>query len=205
MYKQIDLATYTKRWEIDARLHRTAGGGQQYTVVLRLEIIEIRAVAVHDSANTMAGTMHKVIPVTGAGDDCAGNIIYLATLDALICCQLFAHKGDACVTRPLHDLEYFTLVRGDLVACASKSHPGIIGEDRIGFRQVRPEVEQDQVSALNGAVIVPGWLIERVAGIRVDCYMWRIVQDQSGMLYDGCEPLHDAVFIERCTHTQVIA
>src|SRR5260370_7261648 len=94
------------------------------------------------------------------------------------------------------------LVPGDLVTCASKGHPGIIGEDSLGFGQVRPEVEQDQVSAPDGAVIVPGWCIVRVAAVRVDCYVWGIVQDQPGILYDAFEPLHTALSVQPNTPTQ---
>src|SRR6266566_6289941 len=100
------------------------------------------------------------------------------------------------VTRSPHDLENFTLIRWDFVSCSRKGHPGIVGYNGVFFGEARPEVEQDYISSPNRTVLLVRWFIMRITGVRIDCYVRRITENQSRVLYKGCKPLRHAIFIE---------
>ena len=69
---------------------------------------------------------------------------------------------------------------------------------------MRPEVEEDQVAALDGAVIGGGGFVVRVAGVGVDGYVWDI-GDRACLLQEGEKALLDAVFIEWLVRAQPVA
>src|SRR5205807_9884518 len=92
----------------------------------------------------------------------------------------------------------------DLIASTGKSHPGIIGIDGTRFRQVCPEVEEYQVSVLDGAVLLTGGTIMWIADVGVDGYM-HVGSNQSQLLDQGQETLLHAVLVHRHVRAQIIA
>src|SRR5258706_11684442 len=147
--------------------------------------------------DAMSGAMHKVIGVACVGYHSTGDIIDLAALNSLTCLQLFANEGNGGVTRSRHNVEDSKVAMRNLFAGTGKSHPGIVGVDGFRFWHVRPEVEEDQVATLDGAVLLASRSIMGIADIGVDGYMY-IGLDQS-QLFDQCqETLLHAVFIHCC-------
>src|SRR5579875_155118 len=178
MDQQVNLATNAELWQIDAWLDGAARRWEQKALILRLKIVEVGAIAVNGCVNVVPSAMHVVIAVAGSGDDRARDIIDLAALNAPALLQLLAHEMDGGVTRPAHDIEDFKLAFRNLLASAGKSHPRVIGIDGARLRQVCPEVEKYQVATLDGAMLLSGRPVMRIADVGIDGYM-RIGPGQS--------------------------
>src|SRR5258708_30622701 len=109
MNQQIDLAPHTKFREIDAGFNRTAGGRQELTLILGLEVIQVGSVPVIRGANTMSSPMHKERSITSIGNDFAHNIIGIASLDQFAIRQMLANKSDSSITGITHQGKDLTL------------------------------------------------------------------------------------------------
>ena len=202
--EQVYFTTDTELWQIDAWLDGAAGVWEQDAVILCFIVVEVGAVAVEDGADVVAGTVDEVVRVVSLGDYRAGDVVYLPALDGLVIRQPLAYEGDGRVSCSFDDFEDFALAEGDLFTGACEGHPGIVGVDCARVGQVRPEVEEDQVTALDGAVIGGGGFVVRVAGVGVDGYV-RDIGDGACLLQEGEKALLDAVFIEWLIRTQPVA
>ena len=62
----VDFGPDAEVVEVDARLDREAGAGQQPPVVVRFVVVHVDAVAVHRLAEAVAGAVQDLVAVAGA-------------------------------------------------------------------------------------------------------------------------------------------
>src|SRR5579875_1767641 len=192
--EQVDLAAYAKPGQVDARLHRAAGTGQQGARVLRLVVIQIGPVAMHMRyADAVARAVHEIVPVARLSDNAARNIIDLPSLDALAGGQALTDEGNARIACAPHNLKNLALRQWDLIVCAGKGHPGIVSENRVGLRHLRHEIEEDQIAAPERATRIGRWRVVRIAGISVHRYVRWIIRHQPRLPHQVPEALLDAI------------
>src|SRR5262249_23660995 len=91
--------------QIDSRLDGKAGAGHYATLLVRLEVIHVRAVAARLLADQMARAVDKVIAVAGALDHLAARLIDLPALQFLALRKCVADPLDRGVPRGGYDLE----------------------------------------------------------------------------------------------------
>src|SRR5579884_423275 len=105
-------------------------------------------------ADTVAGAMPKVGAIARAADDAACHIIDRASLHALARRQPLAYEGDGGVACLPHHVKDGFMARRNLLARPGESHPRVIGKNGLLARQVRPEIEEDEIAAPDGGGIL---------------------------------------------------
>src|SRR5450759_4298412 len=110
-------------------------------------------------ADAVAGAVDEVVGITGFSDDCAGYVVDLSAFDGLVGGELLADEGDGGVSCLADDCEDFALLKWDVFTGACEGHPGIVGEDRVWGGEACPEVEEYEVSRLDGAVVGGGGFV----------------------------------------------
>src|SRR6266487_2366912 len=81
---------------------------------------------------------------------------------------------------------------------ACKSHPGIIGLDRVRLLlEACPEVKENQIAVFNVCADGAGRPIMGIAGIAIDGDMWRISKLQLALLNQFGETLLYLIYVQR--------
>src|SRR5436305_11326481 len=137
---------------------------------MRLKIIQICPIPMFRRVNAMSGAMDEIATITSASDERTHNVIDLPPLNTFTSLQAFACKCYASIARTTHKLEDATLLCRNLCLRAHKSHPGVIGENGVWLRQVCPEIEEYQITALYRTMACCSRYIMRIAGIPIDSY-----------------------------------
>ena len=80
----VHFAANAEFLQIDSGLDREAGVRQQKTLVVGLEVVEVRAVTVQFRADVVAGAVGEIFRVAGVTDDGASRIVCLPAGDRLL-------------------------------------------------------------------------------------------------------------------------
>jgi hypothetical protein len=117
---------------------------QQEALVMRLEIVEVRAAAVQLGADVVAGAMGKVLRVAGVADDGTGGIVCLPAGDRLPCREGLLDFGDGGIAGVANDSEDGLLLRGGLAI--DNASPGDVIEGDVFAVGAGPDVDQQEVA-----------------------------------------------------------
>ena len=150
---------------------------------MSLVVVHVNAVAVHLFSEAVTGAVNELSAVPCPVDDVTRRPIDLVTS------QLASFSGRALhqfypgvASGPDGSESLRVLLRHDR---ARKPHPGDISKDRAGRGQLAPEVQQHELTPVDGPMGGRCRLIVRVAGIFLSCHAGRGVADQAVF----CEPL----------------
>src|SRR5574341_351129 len=130
--------------EIDAGLDGEAGAGQQSALVPGLQIINVRAVAMHFFADGMAGPVDEPLGVAGLPNDLPADVVHFPPAGKIPRLHPCPDESQRRVSRPAHDGEDIPLSPGDRLA--DVAGPGDVRVHAARLRALRPEVYQHQVA-----------------------------------------------------------
>src|SRR5215472_3662723 len=116
--------------KVDAGLDGEAGVGQQDALIVCLEIVQMRAVAVQFTGDVMTGAVREKIAEPSVADDVAGGVVGLPAGDGGVGGVGLFDGGDGGVAGLAHDGEDVALVVGGLAA--DDAGPGDVVPDGIG-------------------------------------------------------------------------
>src|SRR5262249_42956906 len=126
VYVNVDLAPNTElALQINSRFDRETGSRNQNSRVLRFQIVDIGAVAVHFGVDVVTGAMNKVIRVARLLDHISTGIVYLPPVNRLAFCKGILYEIRSCVARVANYVEDFGHFFGN--SLADKRRPGDVG------------------------------------------------------------------------------
>src|SRR6202011_3905287 len=99
MHEDVDCAAYAELRQVDARLNRAAGRGEQDTLIPCLKIIHICSIGMHHRAYAVPCPMNEILAIACLGNTRACSIIHLPALDTLARRQLLTRKGYTRIAR----------------------------------------------------------------------------------------------------------
>jgi len=128
---------------VDARLDREQGSGDQLAIVVGLEVIEVRAIAVDALVEAVTGAVDKVLSISRLRDHPAGDAVEIAAANFFAAREGLVRSLAGGLARVPNDTEYLEhLFRG---FAADEGAPGDVGVDRAGLCLPGPDIEEQQI------------------------------------------------------------
>src|SRR5262245_24053041 len=106
VYKHVVLETNAELRQVDSRLDREARALEDATLVVRLQVVHVGAVAVDLFADRMTGAVHELIAVSRFLDDITRGVVDFPTVHCLADREAVAHFVDGRIARCRDDVEY---------------------------------------------------------------------------------------------------
>jgi hypothetical protein len=160
----VDLAADAEfAGEVDAGFDGEAGVGEEDAGVVGFEVVEVGAGAVDVGADVVAGAVGEPTGVSGVADDGAGGVVGLVAGDGRVSDVGCLDGRDGGVAGAANGGEDGLFALGGFAV--HDAGPCDVVVDGAGLRELGPEVDEDEVSAADGAGVFGGGLVVRVGGV----------------------------------------
>ena len=150
--------------------------GRDLAVVVRLEIVEMRARAVDFMGDVVAGAMGKVVCKAGSADDGASRIVSFESADRAVFGEGLLDGIDGCVAGVAHGLKDELLALGGLAA--NDSSPGDVVINAFGVVDLAPDVDEQEVAFFDFCGAFGGRFVVRVGAVGVDADVGSVLPDK---------------------------
>src|SRR5581483_7734850 len=145
-HHHVHFAAHAELGQIDAGLDGEAGVGQDLAIVLGLQIIKVRAVAVNVAGDGVPGAMDKVLPPAFRLNEVAHRLVHFPAVNLALGLECLLHGANAGVACAAYNLEDLSLL---VAGYADRPRPGNVVVDRVGLFAFRPNVEQHEIALLD--------------------------------------------------------
>src|SRR6266481_1642088 len=154
----------------------------------------MRAVAVDDGADVVAGAVGEKVAEAGFADEVAGGVVGLPAGDGLVCGEGVLHGFDGGVAGVADGVEDELFAFGGLAV--DDSGPGDVVPDGGGLvGELGPDVDEDEVAFADGAGVGGSGFVVGVGGVGAGADVGAVLPDEVFAGHGLLEVLHHGVLV----------
>lgn len=212
--EHVDFAADAEFGEVDAGLDGETGVGEDETLVVGFEVVEVCAGAVDFVADIMTRAVGEVFSKAGVNDDAAGGVISLVAVDGAVGGEGLFYGGDSGVAGGGDGGEDFLFDFCGLAA--DDGGPGDVvvdagDRDFIGLALLRrgftrralgwvveaaPDVDEEKVAVFDLSTVLGGGVVMRIRRVLVDADVRAVLPGDALRAHLVAEPFFEVVLGE---------
>src|SRR5690349_20916864 len=169
----------SKLRQVNARLDGETRSRDNSALIVRLQVVHIRACAMNLFADGVPGAMHKILAESLLLDVASGGVIHIESMDHFVIADSRRHALDSSIASVAHNFEDIpdrVGRRGTAIA-----RPSDVVEHGARAVEFRPHVDQHRVPFVDREACFGRRLIMRIRHVCIDAHDRSMIGHQSGL------------------------